>query len=701
MHSRPVAGAAAFLAVAALVLGMVSSAAAAPNSELQAARVGTGDSAAAATSEAAATHSHGRAHNEAAGPTAHVDPPPPGVDVRQLVSTSVLRQRLEQRQERKGQRPARRSASGAGPAAGSAQQSGEIADTAASTVPPGTSALPGTTNHVARSCAGTGSDGRRVEVLYVVEADDTDRFSAVLPLIQDEVANVDDTFALSAAKTGGSRRVRWVFTSTTTCEPTVTRVIVPAGSLGDFGSSVRALRAAGYTNPLRKYLVFADTAVLCGVGHIYRDDSRSSNLNDGNASAMFARVDTGCWQASASRGSTAAHELMHNFGAVQASAPHQTPYGHCTDRYDLMCYDDGSGARLTDVCSSSHSMLLDCRNDDYFHTSPAAGSYLATYWNSADSSFLDRSSARVASDPVAPAPGGLSTEPIDPVVPVSPPSVTVAGPRALLPGLPATLRASGSASGTYAWSVSDPDCVTGPTNAQTLNIRCAADRAGPLAATVTFTRSDGETASATSTVAATGPATRLTQTLSATRSSFRSGQPASVTAKLLHGTTPVRGRVRLLASTNRTSWRTVATNVDTGADGTTTFTLRPTRTTYLRLSTPVAPGSGWTAPAGPVARLTVERSGTKLTMAKRKGTSAALSGRLASTTTSRPLAGRSVLLQYRPGGTKKWLTVRVLKTSRTGRISAQVPRGRAAFYRWHYRGSVADLPRSSSTAWVR
>ncbi|PLS75477.1 MAG: hypothetical protein CYG61_07050, partial [Actinobacteria bacterium] len=244
--------------------------------------------------------------------------------------------------------------------------------------------------------------GNRVQAVYAVASDRTDRFESVAPLIRTWAAATDGAFARSAAETGGERHVRWV----TNPDCTLSLLHVRLSPTGDdsVDNTDAELAAQGLDRRDRKYLVWTDANVYCGIAGLYDDDRAGpTNANNGTAPALFGRIDTGCWGRSRS---VEAHELMHTLGGVQSSAPHATPAGgHCTDEYDLMCYADDLTVQLTYVCPSEHEANFDCGHDDYFHTNPPAGSYLASHWNTASSSFLTTASQSTAVPPDTTPPG--------------------------------------------------------------------------------------------------------------------------------------------------------------------------------------------------------------------------------------------------------------------------------------------------------
>ena len=59
-----------------------------------------------------------------------------------------------------------------------------------------------------------------------------------------------------------------------------------------------------------------------------------------------------------------------------------------------MCYSDAPNfPAMTYACGTqngdtSHDNRLDCNHDDYYHTNPPVGNYLATHWNIANNNFL-------------------------------------------------------------------------------------------------------------------------------------------------------------------------------------------------------------------------------------------------------------------------------------------------------------------------
>jgi hypothetical protein len=200
-------------------------------------------------------------------------------------------------------------------------------------------------------CDGDGVTGNRVQVLYVRGADTASRFAEFLDSFRTWAAGVDAIYDASAQETGGSRHVRFV--TEPDCTVNVLEAVVSATDIGSFGDTIGALRGAN---------------------------------NRSNRGPSFGRSDSGCWTPS-----VAAHELGHNLGAVNDSAPNSSKAGHCLDEHDLMCYNDSGGLPTHVVCTArSQERRLDCNHDDYYSTDPAPDSYLGTHWNTADNLFLIR-----------------------------------------------------------------------------------------------------------------------------------------------------------------------------------------------------------------------------------------------------------------------------------------------------------------------
>jgi hypothetical protein len=269
-------------------------------------------------------------------------------------------------------------------------------------------------------CDGDGTNGKRVQVLYVRASDKADRYSQYLDSIRQWVADMDNYFDLSAQKTGGTLRLRFV--TDANCNVVVGNAVV--GTTGDdtFSNTINAVKALGYNLANRKYLMFVDAGVYCGIAQLANDD-RASADNVNNVATMYGRVDnvSGCWNAR-----VAAHELMHTLGAVQDSAPNTTnglngsSGGHCTDEYDIMCYSDAGGGLppMNYLCPSSQEYRFDCNDDDYFSANPPSGSYLATHWNTAKSGFALPGNGAVATPTQTSIPPQL-TPTNTPVAPVS------------------------------------------------------------------------------------------------------------------------------------------------------------------------------------------------------------------------------------------------------------------------------------------
>jgi hypothetical protein len=246
----------------------------------------------------------------------------------------------------------------------------------------------------AAACTGDGSTGPRVQLVYANITGKADRYASFAASFQTWAAAMDSVFDRSAAETGGSRRIRFVHDAN--CTPTIARTTLSVAAGNDFETTVNELTSKGFSRNDRKYMVWVDANVYCGIGEVYNDD-RAGQTNNNNVYSLISRVDNGCWGLVGQ--SVEAHELMHNMGGVQETAPNATVYGHCTDESDRMCYADGSGQPMVQKCLSAHENTFDCNHDDYFSTNPPPGSYLATHWNTANSAWLS------AGQPPATVPG--------------------------------------------------------------------------------------------------------------------------------------------------------------------------------------------------------------------------------------------------------------------------------------------------------
>ncbi|MEV4405593.1 RICIN domain-containing protein [Actinoplanes sp. NPDC049598] len=274
------------------------------------------------------------------------------------------------------------------------------------------------------ACEGDGRSGKRVQVLYLHEFGTPSRYTEFLGSIRTWAAGVDQIFDESAGETGGSRHVRFI--TTPQCRVDVSEVQVPAGGLESFAGNIAALRTLGYNRTDRKYLLFADANVYCGIA-TYVADRRPGLSNRNNGGPSYGRVDAGCWSSA-----MAAHELTHTLGAMQAGSPNASGAGGCLDEYDLLCGPDRSGKQVRNVCPKKHETRLDCGHDDYFSTDPKPGSYLAKNWNVAQSEFLLRGDGGddVPDVPGAPEPAETTAPATSaPATPLSPAPSTSPAPE--------------------------------------------------------------------------------------------------------------------------------------------------------------------------------------------------------------------------------------------------------------------------------
>lgn len=231
-------------------------------------------------------------------------------------------------------------------------------------------------------CDGDGVSGQRTQVIYTRASDVADRYNEYRNSFRKWASDVDSAYHNSAAETGGNRHVRFV--QGPDCSLSIPHVVLTPVGDDNFGNTVQELQAQGYNRADRKYMVFLDrTETYCGLGNIARDD-QPGPLNRNNNGPSYGISSAPCWNYAE------AHEHMHNLGGVQLSAPHTSTGFHCLDAHDIMCYAE-KGFNTQVLCpNQDFGRFFDCGHDDYYHTNPPAGSYLARQWNVANSPFLIR-----------------------------------------------------------------------------------------------------------------------------------------------------------------------------------------------------------------------------------------------------------------------------------------------------------------------
>jgi hypothetical protein len=320
-----------------------------------------------------------------------------------------------------------------------------------------------------------------------------------------------------------------------------------------------------------------DAAVgICGIGEVYSDERPGDNWNNSSV-PMYARVDTACWQHAAT------HELLHTLGSVQMHAPNSTPEGHCTDENDVMCYVDAPGVSMSLVCAGALPAQVDCNHNDYFNPAPAAGTYLASHWNTANSRFLQPD-----------------------VSPPPPVQAQLSVPAKGYPGEPwpvsSTLRIPDSRTVRVAWSVTRSGCRFANPRARRTTLSCPVTTAGEGQVALTVRDSIGQTARFVRTVSFVRPRSPRATLLRLRPSSGLVLAGRSVTLKGVLADPADGARIYgmpvtvygLRAGSSR--WEVVA-RTRTDVAGRIRVTLRPRRnTTYLAHSSAT---SSWNWDASP------------------------------------------------------------------------------------------------------
>jgi len=348
------------------------------------------------------------------------------------------------------------------------------------------------------------------KVVYAYPQDQPNRFTALADQIQRDMMQA---IGVQTAVPGSNRRFR--LDMGTKCGPDYVDIQTvqlpqtraaylaedPDTRVMDVANAVDAV-VGNPAGAQRTFVVWADDLRPAGPGVIGLaqtppDDTpgpdNAANFAWGLHAVVYGTGDSTFMESEALTVHAVLHEMTHTLGAVQSTAPHTTGAGHCTDGYDVMCYDDGgpnAGLYNTAACpdpGAPFTLNYDCGANDYFAVAPLAGSYLATHWNTYDSVFLCEVDFCTNNPPTAAIRSSTSQ---------------------VVAGNSLTLDASGSTDDQpglrYKWDVDGdgaPDADTGTTPRYTF----AYASPGTYSATARVTDSDGLTRTASTPITVTAP----------------------------------------------------------------------------------------------------------------------------------------------------------------------------------------------------
>ncbi len=220
----------------------------------------------------------------------------------------------------------------------------------------------------------------------------------MLGAIRREVGVANGVFHRSS---DGRRRLRVVTDGR--CDVAVDRVTLSPGQLGSFTETIKALRASGHARIDRKYLLFVDTHGGCGLAEQYLDDGAAVNNRTTTATCSPPSTPR-AGRASSPRTSspTASAASSRALPGRPVARPLHRPAHVLPRRLRQAESLVVTSKQMTVRCDSRHATLLDCGRDDYVSVAQLAGSYLATYWNTASNSFLVGGGPALPTPPSAP-----------------------------------------------------------------------------------------------------------------------------------------------------------------------------------------------------------------------------------------------------------------------------------------------------------